>query len=249
MSKFKSIKLQDKPIFDKYFNNNSYNNSEKNFSNLFMWKDYYSYKYKVINDNLCIIGKYGGENFAHVPYGENIADTIQILESDFENLNFFPVLKNHQNSLNSYKINKLRGSFDYIYSADKLINLKGSKLRKKRGWIKRFKQNYNYQYEVINKSNLKESRDFVLSQINDRNESIAMKKMFDNFFKLAIKGCILRVKDKIIGVSTGEELTPNTALIHCERCNRDFEGAYNVINQDFVKNQWADYSYINVSRT
>ncbi len=249
MSKFKSIKLQDKPIFDKYFNNNSYNNSEKNFSNLFMWKDYYSYKYQIINDNLCIIGKYKGENFAYIPYGEDIADTIQILEDDFENLYFFPVLENHENSLNSYKINKLRGLFDYVYSTDKLINLKGSNLRNKWRWIKRFMKNTNID-ETINKANLKEAQQFLLNQIYDnQNEKIAMKKMFDNFFKLNIKGCILRVKDEIIGVSTGEELTKDTVLIHSERCDKEFDEAYNVINQDFVKNQWSDYSYINVSRT
>ena len=72
-----------------------------------------------------------------------------------------------------------------------------------------------------------------------------MEEMFDNFFTLKIKGCIIKVDGKIAGVSTGEELTKDTIIIHCERCNRSYEGIYNVINQEFVKNQWSDYKYIN----
>ncbi|WP_225369532.1 hypothetical protein [Methanobrevibacter arboriphilus] len=54
---FKPISLSDKPIFDDYFNKTNFNNAEKNFSNLFMWRKTYEYEYAIINDCLCIKGK------------------------------------------------------------------------------------------------------------------------------------------------------------------------------------------------
>ncbi len=100
-------------------------------------------------------------------------------------------------------------------------------------------------YEDITKDNIKEVEDFTINQIENPNERMAMEEMFNNFFKLGIKGCTIRVNGEIAGVSTGEELTDDTVLIHCERGNREYDGIYNVINQEFVKNQWSDYKYIN----
>ena len=72
-----------------------------------------------------------------------------------------------------------------------------------------------------------------------------MEEMFDNLFDLGITGCIIRVDGKIAGVSTGEAITDDTILIHCERCDRNYEGIYNFINQEFIKQEWSNYTYVN----
>lgn len=250
---FKSIEIDDKPIFDKYFNRTTFNNSEKNFSNLFIWRNKYKYEYAVSEDFLFIKAKSPNtdEYFYHVPYGNgNIEEAISLLENhnNGDSLIFNPVLSQMKNLIEKqgYKIKEDRNSFDYIYTTDKLINLKGAKLRNKRRWIKKFKEKYNHTYEPIDKTNIKDAKRFILNLTeNNPTEQIAMKEMFDNFFKLNIKGCVIKVDEKIIGVSTGEELTSDTVIIHCERCNRDYEGIYNIINQEFVKNQWSNYKYVN----
>lgn len=248
MNQFKPLKLSDKAVFDKYFNLTDYNNSEKNFSNLFMWRHYYNYEYSFIDDFLCIRGNYP-ERFYHYPYGVGDASkVIQLLKKEEGNdLVFKPILNEVKESLDNkdFSLKEDRDSFDYIYSSDKLINLNGSKLRNKRRWIKKFKKNYDYTYEDIKKDNIDEVKDFTLKLIKNPDELIAMEEMFKNFFQLGMKGCIIRVNRDIAGVSTGEELTKDTVLIHCERGNRQYEGIYNVINQEFVKNQWSDYKYIN----
>lgn len=254
MIEFKPIELSDKPLFDKYFNLTDFNNSEKNFSNLFMWRKEYDYEYGIVDGFLCIRGKsrVTRDLFYHYPYGEG--DVLKVIErlQDLEGrIIFKPVLNEMKESLEGldYDIEEKRNSFDYIYTSDKLINLKGPKLRNKRRWVKKFKDNYDYTYESITGDNLEEAKEFTLNLIrdtnNDESEMIAMGEMFDNFLELGIKGCIIRVGGEVIGVSTGEELTEDTVIIHCERGDRSFEGIYNVINQDFVKNQWADYKYIN----
>lgn len=163
--KFKPIFLSDKPIFDDYFNKTDFNNAEKNFSNLFMWRK--TYEYAIINNCLCIKGKLrdSKEPFYHFPYeGCNIEDSLslikKIFEKEGESLIIKPLLpemkKCLERTLENFTLIEDRDSFDYIYTSNKLITLSGSKLHNKRRWLKKFRENYNYTYEEINSKNLTE---------------------------------------------------------------------------------------------
>lgn len=257
---FKPISLSDKPIFDDYFNKTDFNNAEKNFSNLFMWKKTYEYEYAIINDCLCIKGKLRDNKkpFCHFPYGGcDIKDALSLIKEAFKKegdaLIIKPLLpemkKCLEKTLDDFTLIEDRDSFDYIYTSNKLITLSGSKLRNKRRWLKKFRENYDYTYEEINSNNLIEAKEFTINIIknsnNDIDEIIAMEEMFDNLFELGIKGCIIRIGGEIVGVSTGEELTKDTVIIHCERADTNFEGIYNCINQEFCEKQWSDYKFIN----
>ncbi|MCC7554255.1 MAG: DUF2156 domain-containing protein [Methanobacteriaceae archaeon] len=257
---FKPIKLSDKPLFDDYFNKTDFNNAEKNFSNLFMWRKTYEYEYAIINDCLCIKGKLRGSKkpFCHFPYGGcDIKDSLSLIKEAFKKegneLIIKPLLpkmkKCLEKTLEDFTLIEDRDSFDYIYTSNKLISLSGSKLRHKRKGIKKFRENYEYVYEELNSDNLIEAKEFTINIIknsnNDYDEIIAMEEMFDNFFELDIKGCVIKIDDKIVGVSTGEELTKDTVVIHCERADTQYEGIYNFINQEFCKKQWSDYKFIN----
>lgn len=282
MIEFKKIELEDKDIINKYFFKTKFNNAEKNFSNLFMWRHTYEYEYIELDGCLCIRGKTRDtkETFYHFPYGnckeqliERILEKIALSEKLNENneddklnkenknenkynkLLIKPVLPEMKECLEKqvntekFEIVEDRNSFDYIYTTTKLIELKGKKFRTKRRWVKKFIENYNYTYENITKENLKEAKEFTLNIIkdsnNDKDELMAMTEMFDNLFALNITGCIIRVDGEIVGVSAGEAITDDTILIHCERANRDYEGIYNFINQEFIKREWSDYKYVN----
>ncbi|MDR2874069.1 MAG: phosphatidylglycerol lysyltransferase domain-containing protein [Methanobrevibacter sp.] len=257
---FKPISLSDKPIFDDYFNKTDFNNAEKNFSNLFMWRKTYEYEYAIINDCLCIKGKLRDSKkpFCHFPYGGcNIKYSMSLIKEVFKKESdcfiikpLLPEMKKClEKSLENFTLIEDRNSFDYIYKSNKLISLAGSSLRNKRRGLKKFRDTYIYSYEEINSDNLIEAKEFTINYIkdsnNDTDEIIAMEEMFDNFFKLGIKGCVIRIYGKVVGVSTGEELTKNTVLIHCERADAKFEGIYNCINQEFCEKQWPNYKFIN----
>ena len=264
MIEFKKIDLEDKDIINKFFSKTKFNNAEKNFSNLFMWRHTYDYEYAEIDGCLCIRGKARktGQTFYHFPYGnckEQLIKPIieKIVKSEGQEEKFLikPVLPEMKNCLEKqtmtekFDIKEDRDSFDYIYTTTKLIDLKGKKLRTKRRWVKKFKENYDYTYENITEENLQEAKEFTLNIIkstnNDKEELVAMEEMFDNLFDLGITGCIIRVDGKIAGVSTGEAITDDTILIHCERCDRNYEGIYNFINQEFIKQEWSNYTYVN----
>ncbi|MDR1721677.1 MAG: phosphatidylglycerol lysyltransferase domain-containing protein [Methanobrevibacter sp.] len=257
---FKPISLADKAVFDDYFNKTDFKNAEKNFSNLFMWRKTYEYEYAIINDCLCIKGKLRDSKkpFCHFPYGGcDIKDSLSLIKQVFkkegDELIIKPLLpemkKCLEKAFEDFTLIEDRDSFDYIYTSSKLINLSGSKLRNKRRWLAKFRNNYNYTYENIDSTNLSQAKEFTIDIIrnsnNDPDEIMAMEEMFNNMFELGIKGCIIRVDGKIVGVSTGEELTKDTVVIHCERGDTNYEGIYNCINQEFCQKQWSDYKFIN----
>lgn len=259
MFEFKPLELRDKDLINKYFSKSNYINAEKNFSNLFMWRKCYNYEFCEINHSLFIRGiTKDNIRFYHFPYSDSYEKSVKILAQIVEwdtadKIIIKPILPEMKEYLEKFhldfEVNEDRDSFDYIYSSEKLHSLKGKHLRSKRRWVKKFIDNYEYTYENITIENINLAKKFTLNIIkntnNDSNELIAMTEMFDHFFDLDIQGCVIKVDDEIIGVSTGEPLGSDSVIIHCERCNTDYEGIYNFINFKFIEEEWKEYEYIN----
>jgi hypothetical protein len=62
---------------------------------------------------------------------------------------------------------------------------------------------------------------------------------------LRLEGIALRLGDEIEAVSVFESLSPEMAVIHFEKAMPDFEGLYQVINQDVAKMLVGNHRYIN----
>jgi len=69
--------------------------------------------------------------------------------------------------------------------------------------------------------------------------------MLDNFEYLNLKGGLLCVDNEIAAFSIGELLTEDTVVVHVEKAFTTIHGAYNMINQQFVENEAAEFMYVN----
>jgi hypothetical protein len=74
---------------------------------------------------------------------------------------------------------------------------------------------------------------------------MANREALLHFDKLDCQGGVILVDDKVVAFSLGEQLNPDTAVIHLEKANPEFTGSYAVINQEFCRNAWRDFTYIN----
>ena len=63
--------------------------------------------------------------------------------------------------------------------------------------------------------------------------------------ELGLTGGAIRVGGQIVAFSLGELLNNETVLVHFEKADTDFNGIYQVINNEFLKNEWADTVYVN----
>ncbi len=267
MITFKDIQLEDKPIFDRYFSAKHYENSEFTFTNMFIWRMSYRFKFAIINDHLCIVGEYRGKYpFIFSPLSLSSPDyqkVLPILADIFHSRGYPLVLKSvpeqQKREIEAALPGRVifredRNNFDYVYLSHDLIELKGKKFRQKRNHINKFLKNYDFQYEEMSDNNLEEclktEQQWLIQQGDVEDESIleekqAVEEIINNFHALKLTGGVIRINDKVRAFSLGELLNPDMAVIHIEKANTDYLGSFNMINRMFAFNAWSDVTYIN----
>lgn len=146
--------------------------------------------------------------------------------------------------------------FDYVYSAEKLAGLAGKKLHAKRNYINRFIALNDWSFEPIDESNLDEcitvDRIWATGKTEDlvtvAGEKVALEKSFADFKSMYLDGGLLRISGKICAYTVGERLSTDTYVVHFEKALPDVEGAYQMINREFVRyiiGKYPDIIYIN----
>lgn len=134
------------------------------------------------------------------------------------------------------------------------LSSKAKKYHKKKTHLNRFIERYPFSYESLNQTNAKElihTYQEWFGRISDnasnglKNEYIGIIESLKALECLKFDGGILRVDEKIIAFSFGEPLNDNTIVIHIEKADIEYQGAYQAINREFLANQWKDYALVN----
>ena len=73
----------------------------------------------------------------------------------------------------------------------------------------------------------------------------AVAEAIKNFYALELKGGVIRVHGKVRAFALGELLNPDRAVVHIEKANTDYAGAFNMINWLFTQHAWSGVTYIN----
>jgi len=265
---FKELTIEDKKLFDKYIGNN-YENSEATFGNLFIWRNNSKTKYTIIDDALCIVYKKSDGRFAACyPFGNcDIKIVLNKLKLFFKEQNQLMILESVTNS-HSQKLYDIykdkieiiseRNLFDYVYTADSLIDLSGKKLHSKRNHINKFLSLYpDFKYKILDKSMFDECKICVNKWLLKRyspddkdykTEVEVIDECFKNYDTLGFVGGALYVNNTLCAFTFGERHYKNTFVVHIEKADTSIEGAYTMINNLFVKDikeRYPDIDFIN----
>jgi len=261
------ISIDDKECFDRYFKIANLQVSELNFTNFFMWRDYYKIRFSVVNNFLCIISVIGNKPFCFFPIGdynnsEDLKTAIYVIREYFSELScelvFSRVSANQVSALEGlglqFVANEDRDNFDYIYSVKSLSTLSGKKLDGKRNHINKFNKQHTFEYEVISDDNILVCKNIIQKWCVQKNylehsslisERKANFDLLDNFNTLGMKGAIIKVDGEPEAFTVGERLNSDTVVIHVEKANSEINGLYPLINQQFLAKQWSDMEYVN----
>jgi len=227
---------------------------EVNFGNIFIWRKYDHPKLTVIHDNLCFLFEPPEEPAYFLqPIGENdIPDTIRTCLSCAPRLSRVPA-SFASRWCSSFHCAPDRDDFDYVYRSQDLIELKGKKYDGKRNRIRKFEREHGYRYITLSPDHLAECRrlfqdwlgDKLLtnSMISAQNEAIQEGLL--HFKALGLSGGAIEVDRKIEAFSIGEPLNADTAVIHIEIVNPKYDGLSQLMNREFVKNEWAAFAFVN----
>lgn len=264
MIDFRNIELDDKEWIDKCMSASDFQGCEYVFSSAFIWRKIYHTQVANV-EGMCCIKSGTGENVRY-NYPAGTGDTkkvIELLMEDAKECGHRFVLR----GITEDKISELeewfpelldfelvRDESDYVYTVEKLTHLAGKKLHGKRNHIHRFQDSGNWEYKNVTSENIDECRQmnqqwleqYVTEEdVSLLEEADAVKEAMDHFEELGLTGGILRRDGKVVAYTLAEPLNSNTYVIHIEKAFYEIQGAYPMINQQFVTNNCQDYEYVN----
>lgn len=264
MLDFKELQLSDREFMMEAFKASDYRGCEFTFANAFIWRNQYKTKFARVGD-FCIMASESEGNFTYtLPAGsgdikEAVAAAIQDSRergTKFRMRGIFPEQAELLKELfpDTFEFSTNRDECDYIYTVEKLTSLSGKKLHGKRNHIARFKDNPNWAYEQLSEANMDDCLKMnakwceIYSCLDDeslKHEMCAVKEAFKFYYELGLVGGLIRRDGEVVAYSIGEPLNSDTFVVHIEKAFADIQGAYPIINQQFVINNCQGFEYVN----
>lgn len=254
---WKPITLSDRELFEKTGENKE-GIAMFGFPSLFFWKNYYKTSFAVINGNIVCRGlSDSGKCVIYFPRGLNnmTKDTVRsAVDSCDGKVRLYPLTEDTANKIKeaipNSNVKLLDGKCEYVYNQSDLADLAGKKYHAKRNHIAKFDKNYVYEYIEVTNDNLDmlaECAEHLFNKIENspKEEYTAIKCAIEHFADLGLRAALIKVDGKYVAYSIGSRINGNTADIHFEKADRDFEGSYAKINNCFAKNAWQDVLFIN----
>ena len=262
---FKRPELEDKELIESYFEKCPSRSCERTFVNVYLWSRHYRVKYAVIEDALVFVNE-GEELLFAYPAGEPAAvkKALEFLMEYCGEKECPFILYNVTSEMfdqldgwypSRFTIEYNRDLADYVYETEKLATLAGKKLHGKRNHINKFKALHpDWTYETLSDDNVEDCFQMALKWRNqngceddpEKNAEMCVTLNSLRLYKeLGLKGGVLKAEGRIVAFTVGEPLCSDTFVVHIEKAFPDVEGAYPMINQQFVQHECMDFAYVN----
>ena len=256
--------MEDKALVTGYMRQKKTRSCEDTFGNLLLWARFYDAGIAEVEGMLVVAMQKGQLSF-HYPYGRgDVKKCIEalmayaeeqgqefclhsVVPEDFEELErLFP---------GQFAIEYDRDVADYVYESEKLCSLSGKKYHGKKNHINKFKRLYpDWEYVTMTEENAEEAFQLLLRwrELNGCNEDAeknaegCVAANYLRLFKeLDVCGGMLRIDGQTAAFTVGEAVCDDTMVVHIEKALTQFEGAYTMINQQFVEHECGQYTYVN----
>ena len=264
---FKRAELEDKEVINHYFAHHTSRSCERTFANVYLWSRQYPVTWAVVEDALVFKSQDEDHLSFAYPAGEPkaVKRALDVMIEYAKERNFpfsmYNVTPDNFAQLESFypgrfQIEYMRDDADYVYESEKLVSLSGKKLHAKRNHINKFKKLYEdrWSYERMSKDNLEDcfqmqfrwrTENHCDDDPEKRSELCVAQNALRLFEELELTGGVLRIDGEVVAFTIGEPICADTFVVHFEKAFAEVEGAYTMINQQFVQHECMDYQYIN----
>ena len=256
---FKKTELEDREIITSYFGKAPSRSCERTFANVYLWSRHYPVTWAIIEDAL--VFKSQDETHLSWAYPKRALSVMEAYSEEqgyeFSMYSVTPEMFAQLETFfpGKFQIEYDRDEADYVYEREKLETLSGKKLHGKRNHINKFKSVHeDWDYETLTEDNVEECFQMALKWRNlngcedDEEKNAEMCVSLNSlrlFRELNLVGGVLRVEGEIVAFTMGEKLCEDTFVVHIEKAYADVDGAYPMINQQFVQHECRDYQYVN----
>lgn len=264
MLEFKTVELKDREKINLYIHEFNSKSCDYSFANNFIWAKTNNIGYIILNGSYCLMNDNHGDVIYTYPAGNgDIKAVVEALMDDakerripFRLRGILPegIARLEAVFPGVFEFTPNRNEFDYVYNVESLTSLTGKKYQSKRNHIARFKDNPNWSYEEINEQNIEECFEMnkqwcimngCIENNGLRHEYCAVKTAFDHFFELKLNGGLIRRDGRVVAFSMGEPLSSDTYVVHIEKAFADIQGAYPMINREFIAHNCQSFQYVN----
>ena len=264
---FETIKLADKPVFDKIFAERRYENSWFTFTNLFIWRNTYSTEWSRYQDSVIVKYRFDDHDYylpPFVPSGASFATVVERLSQEIISAGTEFSLQGLSESMlaevesvfpGKFASKPLRDRYDYLYRAEDLRALAGRRYHSKRNFVNRFRaENSDWSYESLNKELAEECLQVASAWCGGRScemhtelqhEYEAISEAFTHYDELGLIGGLVRIGGKAEAFTIGEPMNADTVVAHIEKADPAITGLYPVINQEFCRRLGPEVEYVN----
>ncbi len=264
---FEPLMLKNKDLFYSYVRPCGYNHSEASFSNLYIWQHAWDIRMAVSGGALFVSMDSDIYRPLLVPpfvrdCDEPVLPYMLMCEEYMNDVygGFYikcataaVVDKIRRDCGDRYRFSYDAYNSEYVYRTSDLIELRGKKYHSKRNHISAFIRKYGGEIEEYSpkyrdeclklQKNWAKGKDFSEREIEE--EYVSVLNALDNYAELGFKGCVVKVGGEVAAFSFGERINGDTAIIHIEKADSNYDGIYAFINREFAANFWSDATYIN----
>jgi hypothetical protein len=238
--------------------------SEFTFANLFLFRKAHDYRLSRWDSLVLITGRgYGGERYGFPPAGEGDTEAAARalcahLEAQGSPGALFPVPEAWvaRQYASGWTARADRDQADYVYSRDDLAFLPGKKFHKRRNRLVKFLREEAgiYAFQELGPEHLGPCLDLARGWCTIRCaadkpttflETDAAVEALTYREALGLRGGVILLEGRVAAFCLGEELDPETFVVHFEKAEPEREGLAQLINRDFCLHALAGYRYVN----
>ncbi|MEI6502262.1 MAG: phosphatidylglycerol lysyltransferase domain-containing protein [Armatimonadota bacterium] len=254
-----------KPALDALLGGQKPRASELTFTNLYIWRHAYGAMLTRFDEVVCVLSWRSDpeDSFLLPPLGagasvEHVRACLDLLRQEGHD----PKLcRTEQSTLDrlgvseqEFQIEADRDDWDYVYCVPDLIDLPEDRYPEKARHVKQFSKRFKYEYRPITPELVPACQELQDLWCDDKHcdlysslraEARAVKEILERLEELNVKGGAILVNNRVQAFALGEPLNDDTVVIHIEKASPDLHGAFQVINQEFLRHEWADWQYVN----
>lgn len=263
---FCEIQLEDGLWITPLLEKSGYQGCDYTFGNLFIWKDLFNQQVALYNGMLCTRSRkpQTGEYQYLFPAGDgDLQDALEFMRRDAKKIGVPFLLRGFTEKEvplladllpHTFRVESARSEWDYLYPVSDLSTLAGKKYHGKRNHIARFEEDNDWKYEALSADNKKECEAMCEAWYEEHVKmgntgALIDKGVVENAFRyfeqLQFSGGVLYRSSRVVGFTIGEPINKDTYAVHIEKAFSEIQGAYAVINREYVRHEMQDYQYVN----
>ena len=223
------------------------------FANLYLWNETYHQEI-AFWDERAIVRFHAKKGYQYLyPIGGGaLRPTIEVLLSTEPQLCLTAVTETELEAIlhefpDTFSFFEERDIADYLYDATSLSTLSGKKLHGKRNHINAFTAANEWSVKPLEAADFDSCRAILDIWGKDRlddgtqHERVAIERAFAAYESLALHGALLIANGDPVAFTVGSMLSDDTLCVHFEKALPHVQGAYPMINREFVRMMLARF--------